>query len=212
MPDLIEIMESFNRKERFFLVSQALGKPEFELSDDFRQKLGDKVGVTIPTERVFVAMDYHLDWLHASLVLDHPERYGEPPFANTSNLITGNQRDADLLVAFKADNRYHLILVEAKCYGSWDNDQMNGKAARLKLIFGNDGGKYPNVKPYFSLMSPNESQHLGFDDWPDWMLGDKGEKPHHLTMYVPSKRRRAERCDENRKATATGGYFHCPFD
>ena len=33
---LIELLESFNRKERFFLVSQAVG--EFQLNEDFRRE------------------------------------------------------------------------------------------------------------------------------------------------------------------------------
>ena len=217
MADLLTTLESFNRKERFFLVAQALNgrrdKPAFEPNADFLKELCGKVDAPVPEKgkRVFVAMDYHLDWLYASLVLAHPDKYGDSPFRNDSNIITGNQRDADLLVAFQVANCYHLILVEAKCYGSWDNDQMNGKATRLKLIFGNEGGEYPDVRPYFSLMSPNESQHLNFDTWPAWMLGDNGN-PYHLTMDVPAERRRAERCDENGRTTATGGHFHCPFD
>ena len=221
MDNLIDILESFNRKERFFLVAQALGQerggdPAFTLSENFRQELGkavglDQRGIDVPPD-AFAAMDYHLDWLHASLVLAHQSQYGVPPFVNTDSIITGNQRDVDLLVAFKAANRHYLILVEAKGYGSWDNDQMNGKAARLKLIFGDDGGKYPDVEPHFCLMSPNRSQHLGFAYWPNWMLGGNDGKPHHLKMEVPSDRRRAERCDEQGNPNANGGHFHCPFD
>lgn len=216
MTDLLAILESFNRKERFFLIAHALNgpqeKPRFTLSENFRQELGKAVGLEEIPASAFAWMDYHLDWLHASLVLAHPAQYGDSPFFNADSIITGNQRDADLLVAFKSADRHHLIVVEAKGYGSWDNDQMNSKAARLKLIFGDDGKKYPDVEPHFSLMSPNESQHLGFADWPNWMLGGNGGKPYHLKMEVSSERRRAERCDEKGNPNATGGYFHCPFD
>ena len=63
MSDLLELLESFNRKERFFLVSQAVGR--FQLSDDFRRELGEEINLKIP-RGAFTAMDYHLDWLTAA--------------------------------------------------------------------------------------------------------------------------------------------------
>ncbi len=36
MMTLMEHLESFNRKERFFLVGNALGNPDFQLSTDFQ--------------------------------------------------------------------------------------------------------------------------------------------------------------------------------
>ena len=76
MTDLIKILESFNRKERFFLLAQALGcsnsgEPAFSLSDSFRTQLNANIDVAIPL-KVFVAMDYHLDWLQAALA--HSEK------------------------------------------------------------------------------------------------------------------------------------------
>ena len=64
MSDLVELMESFNRKERFLLIRQALGT--FRLIDDFRTKLGRAIDLTIP-QAAFIAIDYHLDWLAAAL-------------------------------------------------------------------------------------------------------------------------------------------------
>ena len=61
---LIELLESFNRKERFFLISQAVG--EFQLNDDFRRELGKAINVDVPHD-AFTAMDYHLEWLTAAL-------------------------------------------------------------------------------------------------------------------------------------------------
>ena len=39
MTDLIEILESFNTKERFFLIGAALGNPTFKLSEDYSKAL-----------------------------------------------------------------------------------------------------------------------------------------------------------------------------
>ena len=65
MMTLMEHLESFNREERFFLVGTALGNPDFQLSTDFQTKLNTAFGIQ-PPNSAFVAMDYHLDWLHAS--------------------------------------------------------------------------------------------------------------------------------------------------
>ena len=54
MSDLVELMESFNRKERFLLIRQALGT--FRLIDDFRTKLGRAIDLTIP-QAAFIAID-----------------------------------------------------------------------------------------------------------------------------------------------------------
>ena len=48
MSDLIEILRQFNRKERFFLIGQALGNEAFSLAERFRQELGEVIGVKIP--------------------------------------------------------------------------------------------------------------------------------------------------------------------
>ena len=77
MPDLIEVLEQFNRKERFFLIGQALGNEDFPLSKSFRKALGEEIGIDIP-RGAFAAMDYHLDWIAASLRAYQACREGEP--------------------------------------------------------------------------------------------------------------------------------------
>src|SRR5690348_8428986 len=95
---LLETLASLNRKERFYLVGWALGNPTFRLSDEFRQQLGDQLGVVAP-EHAFAAMDYHLDWLYAALaVAAHATDSG--PYQNDGG-VTGTQEDVDLLVAFE---------------------------------------------------------------------------------------------------------------
>lgn len=189
MRDLVKFLSRFNRKERFFLVGQALGNEEFSLDESFREELSKVIEVKIPSD-AFAAMDYHLDWIAASLWA-----YREPgnlcnPLPN-SGQISGTQQDIDLLIAFEAEGRYHLVLLEAKGYGSWNNGQMREKSRRLKRIFGEDGEKHPRVKPHFCLMSPGRPGRLETEDWPAWMMGDGGQpyywlklnlKPHRLQV------------------------------
>ena len=185
MDDLIDILESFNRKERFFLISHALNgrqeNPAFTLSDDFRRELGNKVGVCIPEKDVFVAMDYHLNWVHASLVLAHcTDEQGRKDLLGNGGIVN-SQQGVDLLVAFKdTGNRYHLIFVEAKGYNtdgssdglsSFDNkrerDQLKSKARQLETILKPDGTPYPEVESYFCLMTrkkPNDPP-MPWDKW-----------------------------------------------
>ena len=59
MMTLLQYLESFNRKERFFLIGDALGNPAFQLSDDFRVELNTAFGIH-PLSNAFAAMDYHL--------------------------------------------------------------------------------------------------------------------------------------------------------
>ena len=84
-------------------------------------------------------------------------------------MFSGNQEDIDLLVAFEADDTTHLMLIEAKAETGWTNKQTFLKAERLQRIFGKDGARYPQVKPYFRLTSPRPPKQLESDLWPAWM-------------------------------------------
>ena len=214
MTDLLKILESFNRKERFFLIAQALGcsnsgEPAFSLSDSFRKQLNKifkltNIDVAIPEEpaMVFVAMDYHLDWLQAALTLADNQD-GESKFSNKGEkgpVIEGTQKDVDLLVAFKAGETFHLILVEAKAYSVWTNDQLSSKAARLRTIFGEDGKKWSDVQPYFWTMAPrdpNKSKRLRRECLPKWMLNNDRELQWLRLQLPKSKRRMVRRCDKD---------------
>lgn len=189
MPDLIEILESFNRKERFFLISHVLNgrqENEFTLSPDFRKELSstfDGVEIPEPPERVFVAMDYHFDWLYASLEKWKAIKAGKPEKSTFRNpwsefcdkhgkkvrVVRGSSEDVDLLVAFRKGDLYHLIMVEAKAYSGWTNSQLASKAKRLQEIFGENGMARQEVKPHFCLIGPKESTKLETSSLPDWM-------------------------------------------
>src|SRR5206468_72656 len=66
--DLVGLLRAFNRKERFMLVAWAVDRPTSLLGEDFRRSVQSQAHVVIPQD-AFAAMDYHLTWLHASLVL-----------------------------------------------------------------------------------------------------------------------------------------------
>ncbi len=203
MINLPELLESFNRKERFFLISQALGRSQ--LNDDFRAKLGRSVDLTIP-EGALIAMDYHLDWLTAALyayksgatggILDNPGQ----------QVIKGNQEDIDLLIAFDEGEQAHVVLAEAKGVTGWKNDQMQSKADRLRVIFGPDGERYPGVVPHFCLLSPRIPQQLKTENWPRWMTKDDGSYCW-LELKIPKGRVKVTRCDADGKASVSGDHF-----
>ena len=203
MPDLIELLESFNRKERFFLISQALGN--FQLSDSFRMELGKTIGLTIPAGSL-TAMDYHLEWLAAALYA-HECGDGDKIFDDPhQQVIKGNQEDIDLLVAFQESEQYHIVLVEAKGATGWTNRQMHSKADRLKQIFGSEGTRYPRVRPHICLMSPRPPRQLEASEWPGWMSWHDGSYIW-LKLDFPKARKMVTRCDADGNRSANGNHF-----
>ena len=214
MSVLIDLLEQFNRKERFFLIREALdlGEGEFQLSEEFRKKLGREIGldVEIPPH-AFVAMDYHLDWIAASVAkFRDPECKTFLKPDEQARKVT--QRDVDLLITFKsdADGCYRLIFLEAKGYNYWDNGQMKSKAVQLKKIFGQFGEDNQGVKPYFCLVSQSEPTNLKTDGWPDWMwkkCKEGTERFYWLKLCLPGCRLKVTAsCDcEN---STDGDHFH----
>lgn len=118
----------------------------------------------------------HLDWISAVALLSAP---GAPAWEsevlpNTDGAVKGNQDDIDLVVAFDAAAKSHLILLEAKGVTGWSNRQMNSKAERLKAIFGQEGNRFSHIEPSFAILSPAESRGLLSDSWPGWMARRQG--------------------------------------
>ena len=204
MMTLMQHLESFNRKERFFLIGDALGTPHFQLSTDFRSRLSAAFGIQPPSS-AFVAMDYHLDWIHASLFLTLPGNDEDAVHPNTDTVATGNQEDVDLLVAFEKGAVTHLLLIEAKAATGWTNKQTLSKAERLERIFGTDGAKYPRVKPHFGLTSPRPPKQLMPHLWPRWMTRDG--QPIWFELNMSTGKRRVMRCDSAGRPNAGGAFF-----
>ena len=202
MSELITHLQSFNRKERFILLREALGADTFSLDDGFRERLGEVVGATVPAA-AFVAMDYHLDWLQMALYLAATPSPPSP--IPSDDLFKANQEDVDLLVAFDGAATTHLVLVEAKMETGWTNSQLCSKAQRLRLIFGTGRPGAHLAKPYFVLASPNRPERLKTDDWPDCMT--RAGEPVWMELRRPPDLRKVTRCTKDRRASAGGGFL-----
>lgn len=212
MSELIDFLQSFNRKERFVVLRNVLGieSEMVLLNNEFRTKLQESLGgdPTVP-DRVFVAMDYHLDWIEIALFrAANPDISLGRPFPNPSaSEINSNQQDTDLLVAFDTSvngrNLTYLVLVEAKAFTGWNNKQMRSKVDRLRTIFGEDDGlNYSDIAlPRLVLMSPNPAQGIDHTNWPSWMKPN-GE-PMWLTYGLPS-RVKITRCMDDGTKSAEG--------
>ena len=205
MSAFIEYLRSFNRKERFFLVGTALGNPTFQLDSAFRRRLGSRFALEVPSN-AFVAMDYHLDWIYASAYLSKEGVNASGNHPNKAGLVSGNQEDVDLIVAFDAGETTHVIMLEAKAYTAWSNTQMKSKAKRLKAIFGKEGDCFPQLRPHFGLMSPKPPRQLKTECWPSWMLSP-GSTPICMELAVPPGRMKLTRCNSSGMQDKDGGYF-----
>lgn len=151
---LIDLLDLFNRKERYHLLRNALKSP-FQLGEEFATKLGCAIDVNVPTD-AWVAMDYHLDWIVVAVEM-HQETCStievdkklELP---NPTLFKANQQDIDLVVAFEHGQVTHLVLIEAKAYEQkWTTTQLNDKLGRVHDIF---TPHRQGICPHFVLTSP----------------------------------------------------------
>jgi hypothetical protein len=202
---IIEYLKSFNRKERFHLVGQLLGNCDFTLDPNIFGKLLVLMNLETPSY-YYSAMDYHLDWIYASVVLASDNAIF--PKERDNLCITATQEDVDFLIAFVDDTDVtHLIMIEAKGDTSFTNKQIESKANRLKAIFGDDGFKWDKVQPHFVLCSPARPQLLNLDSIPAFMLNAKRDGFRWFRLYMPANQRKVTRCKENGKASKNGTYW-----
>ncbi len=203
MNNLLEWLKLFNSKERFFLTGYLLGNYNFSLCQSFRNDLSELINIEIPSD-AFSAMDYHVDWLYASLNLAR-ENNLDKVYLNKNQVIKAQQEDTDWLVAFKDQTGFHVILLEAKVTGGWSNKQMVSKAIRYREIFGENGNNWNNVMPHFVCLSPTKPRRLEINKWPQWM------KPNNdiLWLNIPKLDQlyKVTRCDENGLITSKGLYW-----
>lgn len=203
MISIINNLRAFNRKERFFLVGMVLGNTSFRLCKEFRRKISDIFHLDVP-EDAFAAMDYHLDWIYASLFVSSNET-DTRVYPNVDNLIRANQEDIDFLVAYQDGDACHIILLEAKGVTGFTNRQLQSKVQRLREIFGEEGDKWRGVVPHFAMVSPRKPVRVRSSDWPEWL------KPEGMVTWVsmplPGRLKSITRCDEEGKASARGNYW-----
>ena len=206
MSNLLETIESFNRKERHFLFAHVTGNRDDGLALDpgFLQRLGEALHLEFPIPgdaKGFV--DYHMDWLHAAVLMAREPTAGTIR-ANTRQVSTGTQEDIDLLVAFERTGVTWLLLIEAKAEGSWTNKQVRSKSRRLARIFGTDLiDETSPVRPLFCMMSPQQPTKLSPQkgehgaEWPKWMVLRETTKFPWLELPIPPGRRKVTGCDGN---------------
>ena len=162
---IIERLKMFNRKERDHLMKFALCESpnEPKISVPLWRLVSGNKGLRRPENaRMFMGMDYHLNWLYAALAtaeiecidgFDHLDNcWGlgeqqlekiEPKIVKGKKVskdkapIQGNQEDADLLIAWidhKDRSLLHLTLVEAKLDSPWKPAQLESKMQRFALL------------------------------------------------------------------------------
>jgi hypothetical protein len=151
-------------------------------------------------------MDYHMDWLYAALYSQSHDN--QPTIVdNSQGYIRGNQEDVDLLVSFERGAITHLVLLEAKGATSWSNKQMQSKADRLRLIFGEDVGKnFPDIEPHFLLTSPRRPRNLKTELWPQWMRRKEGPNWFELSNW-PKNPVKVTRCGPEGRPNQFGKYW-----
>ncbi|ELI6424561.1 hypothetical protein RRM51_004030 [Aeromonas veronii] len=207
---LIDNLKSFNRKERFYLIGQMLGNPEFRMDDKQLDEISKLIEVKIPRE-YFAAMDYHLDWIYASLFLtqDHGEKIFPRNFIDNNKKvylqISGTQEDVDFLLAFiDPENKTHIVMIEAKGDSYFSNGQLDSKNKRFKAIFGNEN-TWPNVRPHFIICSPKKPQKINIEE-PAYFMFKNFTLPW-LELDMGNGKNKVTRCDKEGEPYNNGEYW-----
>ena len=209
--NLIDNLKSFNRKERFYLVGQMLGNPDFRMDDKQLDKISELINIKIPRE-YFAAMDYHLDWIYASLFLtkiNANDKAFERNFINNAKTvdlqISGTQEDVDFLLAFVDENKItHLVMIEAKGDSYFSNGQLDSKNKRFKAIFGNEN-TWPGVRPHFLICSPKKPQKINIEE-PAYFIFKDFKLPW-LELDMGNGKNKVTRCDEDAKPSNDGEHW-----
>ncbi len=212
MSQVIENLRSLDRKERFAVLREALGfdRDRPHLDNGFRKRLQECIRVRVPN-RVFLAMDYHMDWIQLALHLtETPGIQPETPFENPGfENINKNQQDIDLVVAFETkddeEEVTHLALIEAKAYLHWDNHQLSCKAKRLGEIFGSNGRCHAAVQPHFVLMTNYVPEGIHTHGWPEWTRD--GGRPLLLKYCLPQRHEVVRWSKKNGKPSKEGSHL-----
>jgi hypothetical protein len=200
--DILETLKAFNRKERFFLVGQALGNPNFKLCRDFKQNIQSTFSLDVP-EHAFVAMDYHLDWIYSALELANNRVM--KVHSNQNKMIHASAEDIDFLVAFKDQGIHHLIFLEAKGVTLFSNKQLMHKIERLTGYFGKDGNSYTGIVPHFAIVSPIKPRKISCQDWPLWAYPE--EQVKWIQLEISPGMKRVIRCDNKGNSSKKGKFW-----
>jgi len=190
--NLIEYLNIFNRKERYYLIGQLLGNSEFKLNRSAFDKIVSLLDLERPAD-YFSAMDYHIDWIFASLSLASND--DNNPREINELCIKATQEDVDFILAFiDASGITHLVMIEAKGYTSFSNKQLQSKAKRLTEIFGEFGDRWADIVPHFIICSPKQPIKLDLNNLPTFMLNKKNNELIWFKLNVPRNRLKVTRC------------------
>ena len=210
MPNLVECLRSFNRKERYWVIRNALGECAKRLSPEFLQLLEDEVGVSIERD-AWWAVDYDINWFIAALLLYNGVTRGENVEIGGGKLAIqgGNPQDFDLVVAFNAT----VILIEAKGVTSWSNEQMRNKRDRLAALdaFSDKFGK--KVDLFLVTMSPSEPKKLNELIWSEKIKIGRAIKEtfqrYHVQLEIEDRDnfKVVTRCNEKYEPFKDGKHF-----
>jgi hypothetical protein len=159
----IKALKQFNVKERNFLMRYALSQ---DLSADFVNDLVNRlqeIGMLglHDAKAVYWGMDYHLEWINASLLLATGAlniKGGDKP-NRREGVLEARVEDVDLMVVMeKSDGTLMLVLIEAKGITSFGEGQLNSKADRLKEIRTSVGADGEWLETVMLIMSPDMSR------------------------------------------------------
>ncbi|MER8445623.1 hypothetical protein NKH52_20755 [Mesorhizobium sp. M1066] len=206
MSVLVSALDRFNRKERYWLLREAVGLQP--LSQVFRAKLdaifGPEADVRVP-ENAWWAIDYHVDWLFGALSTTLKSEEPFPPYPNGSGQVKGTQEDFDLLVAYGRT----LIIVEAKAGQHWGNRQVKSKLTRLTALVEYNNGFPDPLRLFFVLASPKRPTKLDESSCPPALqTKDGGVHWTELGYGSPGVKHLAvTRCDQGGKRKSKADHW-----
>jgi len=213
---LVSYLPKFNRKERYYLIRQVLDAENpyaFDFGLLFKSEIEDMLGLRFG-QQLMTAVDYHLDWIHACLYLarnglnldELPPTLGRRAVDHSD--ISGTQEDIDMLATFAKPEKdfVHMLMIEAKGTGSWDQKQLKSKVKRFKTLFAEEnlcanGRQF--VQVYFVFISPEKPSSR--DPETAKFLA---ERTIHLPMTFRQKMfYKTTRCNEQGVAMADGEFW-----
>lgn len=215
--NLAEALQRFNRKERHWLVRDALGSASARLDKDFTDRVQAAIRLRDPAFEIdpeaWWAIDFHIDWLVAALhMLRHGPESAATPQPNDPVIVTGSQQDIDLVIASGST----LVLVEAKGVGAWPDEGLDKKVARLNALppsIIESSGKSGDIQVYFLLCSPGEPPILNLSVWQPWMKAD--DRLLHIDLNVNAEAGpflRVQRCSAAGVAHEKGTHWQAIKD
>lgn len=179
----LSYIKMFNAKERFFVARYAFcEESDSVVSDRFKRNLMDRLcrcgylDSGESAEVLFVGIDYHLEWLEASLLLvnevaDEQGNIGEKALHKG---VEARSEDADLIILIgRKSGEILLILVEAKGIGSVDMNQLGSKIKRLKRLRKAIPPHSKWLVPVFFYMTPNTPRKETMEKIKSTLTGDQ---------------------------------------